>query len=69
MHNVDLTPREKEVLRCITQGCTNREIAGELGVAEKTVRMHVSAVLEKMGARDRTQATIYAIQRGVVHLD
>jgi DNA-binding NarL/FixJ family response regulator len=69
MPTVELTPREKEVLVCITQGRTNREIAGELHVAEKTVRMHVSSVLEKMGARDRTQATIYAIQRGVVHLD
>ena len=67
--SLELTPREKEVLVCITQGRSNREIADELNIAEKTVRMHVSAVLEKMGARDRTQATIYAIQRGLVHLD
>lgn len=67
--SLELTPREKEVLACITQGRSNREIADELNIAEKTVRMHVSAVLEKMGARDRTQATIYAIQRGLVHLD
>jgi DNA-binding NarL/FixJ family response regulator len=69
MPSVDLTPRESEVLACITQGRSNREIAEELGIAEKTVRIHVSAVLEKMGARDRTQATIYALQRGLVHLD
>lgn len=68
MPAVELTSREKEVLLCITQGRSNREIADELQIAEKTVRMHVSSVLEKMGARDRTQATIYAIQRGVVHL-
>lgn len=67
--SLELTPREKEVLVCITQGYSNREIADELKIAEKTVRMHVSAVLEKMGARDRTQAAIYAIQRGLVHLD
>jgi DNA-binding NarL/FixJ family response regulator len=69
MPSVDLTPRESEVLTCITQGRSNREIAEELGIAEKTVRIHVSAVLDKMGARDRTQATIYALQRGLVHLD
>jgi DNA-binding NarL/FixJ family response regulator len=66
---VDLTPRESEVLACITQGRSNREIADELHIAEKTVRIHVSSVLDKMGARDRTQATIYALQRGLVHLD
>ena len=66
---VELTPREREVLVCITQGLSNREIAEELRIAEKTVRIHVSSVLDKMGARDRTQATIYALQRGLVHFD
>jgi DNA-binding NarL/FixJ family response regulator len=66
---VELTPRETEVLGCITRGQSNREIAEELGIAEKTVRIHVSSLLDKMGARDRTQATIYALQRGMVHLD
>jgi DNA-binding NarL/FixJ family response regulator len=66
---VDLTPRETEVLVCITRGRSNREIAEELGIAEKTVRIHVSSLLDKMGARDRTQATIYALQRGLVHLE
>jgi DNA-binding NarL/FixJ family response regulator len=66
---VDLTPRETEVLACIAQGRSNREIAEDLHIAEKTVRIHVSSVLDKMGARDRTQATIYALQRGLVHLD
>ena len=69
MPAVDLTPREGEVLACITQGRSNREIAEQLHIAEKTVRIHVSSVLDKMGARDRTQATIYALQRGIVHLD
>jgi DNA-binding NarL/FixJ family response regulator len=69
MPAVDLTPREMEVLGCITRGYSNREIAEELRIAEKTVRIHVSSLLDKMGARDRTQATIYALQRGLVHLD
>jgi DNA-binding NarL/FixJ family response regulator len=66
---VDLTPREMEVLRCISSGQSNRDIAQHLNIAEKTVRIHVSSVLSKMGARDRTQATIYALQRGLVHLE
>jgi DNA-binding NarL/FixJ family response regulator len=69
MPTVELTPRETEVLACITQGRSNREIAEDLRIAEKTVRIHVSSVLDKMGARDRTQATIYALQRGLIHLD
>jgi DNA-binding NarL/FixJ family response regulator len=69
MPSVELTPRESEVLVCITQGRSNREIAEQLHIAEKTVRIHVSSVLDKMGARDRTQATIYALQRGLVHFD
>jgi DNA-binding NarL/FixJ family response regulator len=69
MPAVELTPRESEVLVCITRGRSNREIAHDLRIAEKTVRIHVSSVLDKMGARDRTQATIYALQRGLVHLD
>lgn len=69
MPAVELTPREREVLLCITQGRSNREIAEQLGIVEKTVRIHVSSMLEKIGVRDRTQATIYALQRGFVHLD
>jgi DNA-binding NarL/FixJ family response regulator len=66
---MDFTPREAEVLAYIARGRSNREIAHRLGIAEKTVRLHVSAVLSKMGVRDRTQATIYALQHGFVHLD
>jgi len=66
---LELTPHESEVLTGITRGLSNREIAEDLHIAEKTVRIHVSSVLDKMGARDRTQATIYAFQRGLVHLN
>ena len=65
---VELTPREHEVLTCITRGQSDRDIAEHLRIAEKTVRIHVSSVLDKMSVRDRTQAAIYAIQSGLVHL-
>ena len=65
----DLTPREKQVLSLIAHGNSNREIATALQIAEKTARIHVSSLLDKLGARDRTQAAIYAIQRGFVHFE
>ncbi|MGC1462026.1 MAG: response regulator transcription factor [Terracidiphilus sp.] len=65
----ELTSRESEVLACIARGMSNREIAAELGIAEKTARLHVSSVLSKIGVRDRTQAAIYALLHGFVHLD
>jgi DNA-binding NarL/FixJ family response regulator len=65
----ELTTRESEVLACIARGMSNREIAAELGIAEKTARLHVSSVLNKIGVRDRTQAAIYALLHGFVHLD
>lgn len=65
----ELTPREVQVLELIAHGMSNRQIADRLSIAEKTVRIHVSSVLDKMGLADRTQAAIAAIQRGIVHLD
>jgi DNA-binding NarL/FixJ family response regulator len=64
----ELTAREHQILTLITRGLSNRDIAEELNIADKTVRIHVSSVLDKINARDRTQAAIYAIQRGIVHL-
>jgi DNA-binding NarL/FixJ family response regulator len=64
----ELTVREVEVLELIAQGLSNKEIADRLGIAEKTVRIHSSSILAKMGVADRTQAAIAAIQRGLVHL-
>jgi NarL family two-component system response regulator LiaR len=55
-----LTPREQEVLDLIARGFSNKRIARELGVAEKTVKTHVSHVLAKLGVSDRTQAALYA---------
>lgn len=64
-HRTDLTRRELEVLRLIAQGMSNRQIASELSVAEKTVKTHVSSVLSKLGVADRTQAALYAVQHGL----
>lgn len=62
----DLTPRELEVLQMIVRGLSNKEIAQQLYVAEVTIKLHVTHLLEKMGASDRTQAATLAIQRGIV---
>jgi NarL family two-component system response regulator LiaR len=55
-----LTPRERQVLDLIERGFANKRIALELGIAEKTVKTHVSHVLAKLGVSDRTQAALYA---------
>jgi HD-GYP domain-containing protein (c-di-GMP phosphodiesterase class II) len=60
-----LTSREVEVLRLVAQGRSNREIAAELVIAEKTARNHVERVYAKLGVNNRTQATLAAIDRGL----
>ena len=61
-----LTERETDVLRLLAQGQANKQIARSLNIAEKTVKVHVSNILSKLGVQSRIQATLYAIRIGLV---
>jgi DNA-binding NarL/FixJ family response regulator len=65
----ELTPREKSVLELIARGRSNKQIASDLQLTEGTVKGYVSAVLEKLGVDDRTQAALYAVKHGLVKAD
>ena len=69
MHRPELTQREMEILRCIFQGQSNKEIAHQLSVAENTVKNHINNLLAKLGAKDRTQAAHLALTRGLLNLE
>lgn len=62
---IELTEREKEVLRWLAKGATNREIAEQLCVSEGTVKNHVSNILSRLGLRDRVQAALFAHDHGL----
>jgi two-component system, NarL family, response regulator LiaR len=62
----ELTPREREVLELIGRGLSNKRIALELGVSEKTVKTHVGHLLHKLGVADRTQAALHAVRSGLL---
>jgi len=63
-----LTPREVEVLTLVAKGLANKEIAGKLGTADGTVKIHVQNILGKLNASDRTHAVTIALQRGIIQL-
>ena len=63
-----LTGREIEILDCIAQGMTNKEIAERLFISSQTVKNHVTAILRKLQVNDRTSAVIYALRRGWIRL-
>lgn len=65
----DLTVRELEVLRLVAAGNSNKAIAGALSIEVGTVKLHVGKILEKLHARDRTEAATMAIQAGIVWLE
>lgn len=60
-----LTTRERDVLACVARGLSNRAIADELGMAERTARTHVSNILAKLGLASRTQAALFAVEHGL----
>jgi DNA-binding NarL/FixJ family response regulator len=64
----ELTPREIDVLRQIAAGSANKEIAGRLSIAEETVKSHVTNILAKLGANDRTHAVMIGLKRGILEL-
>ncbi|SEG15553.1 two component transcriptional regulator, LuxR family [Bryocella elongata] len=66
--NDELSVREREVLRLMAGGNSNRAIAEQLGVTEGTVKCHVGVILSRLGVKDRTQAVLIALRRGFVHL-
>ncbi len=63
-----LSEREREVLRLLAEGLTNKRIAQRLGISEHTAKFHVSAILSKLGAESRTEAVAIATRRGLVAL-
>lgn len=69
MPSDQLTTREKDVLRQLALGRSNKEIAAALNIGEETVKSHVSAVLTKLDAENRSQAIVQALKRGLVSLE
>jgi DNA-binding NarL/FixJ family response regulator len=68
MSDDDLTLREVEVLKQISDGNRNRDIAELLHISEETVKVHVKHIMDKLGAKDRTQAIAIAVRRGIIQL-
>ncbi len=66
---VQLTPRELSTLRLMADGRTNKEIAGDLGITERTVKTHLGHLFEKLGVTTRTEAVRVATRRGLVRMD
>ena len=68
MNNPELSDRELEVLQLVAQGMSNLEIGAALMITESTVKSNINRILSKLGAKDRTQATIIAVKRGLTSL-
>jgi DNA-binding NarL/FixJ family response regulator len=65
----DLTPREREVLKLVASGRSNKEIGAQLGISERTVKTHISNIFSKLELTDRTQAVLYVHNRAVLERD
>jgi len=68
MADEPISPRELDVLSLMAAGKRNKEIAGELSIAEDTVKMHVRNILSKLQVNDRTEAVTIALRRGIIDL-
>jgi len=68
MSDENLTAREIEVLRKVVEGNRNRDIARLLFISEETVKVHLKHIMDKLGAKDRTQAIAIAVRRGIIQL-
>jgi DNA-binding NarL/FixJ family response regulator len=68
MSDDNLTAREVEVLQQIAGGNRNRDIGDLLHISEETVKVHIKHIMDKLGAKDRTQAIAIAVRRGIIHL-
>lgn len=64
--NIRLSSRERAILLLVATGLTDRQIAERLGISRKTVSNHVSVILQKLGARRRTDAAVRAVQAGLL---
>ncbi len=65
----DLTPREREVLKLVASGRSNKEIGAQLGISERTVKTHISNIFSKLELTDRTQAVLYVHNRALLERD
>lgn len=65
---VMLTPREMTILQAIARGSTSKEIAYDIGIAERTVKSKLTSIYNKLGVDSRTEAVVVAIQSGIIHL-
>lgn len=66
---IPLSPRETEILRSVTRGMSNKEIATDLGISQQTVKNHMTSILRKLNVEDRTQAAVTALRHGWVRIE
>ncbi|MBN9387519.1 MAG: response regulator transcription factor [Chloroflexi bacterium] len=64
-----LTERELDVLKLVARGDRNKEIAAKLSISESTVKSYVTTIVQKFNVTDRTEAAIYAVQKGIIKLE
>lgn len=69
MEPEELSPREKEVLLCTARGTPGHKVASELNITERTVQAHLTSIYNKLGAKNKTEAILIALKRGIIFLD